>query len=190
MRKLSISISPAMFVLLLSMIATIPLSKLLACFIAAAIHEAGHILAARILHINLTHMRLDVLGARLHTTGRLCSYSAMVGLCFAGPFINFACFTFLLPFCRQTHFLKEICFASLSFGVLNLIPIQGFDGGRMVQAALCHFFSESSAEKICSVFSFLSLFFMWMLSVWMLLKTGTTLTLFVFSCYLFGMLFV
>lgn len=190
MKKLKISVSPATFILLICMIATTPLPKLCACFAAAAIHELGHIAAAKMLSIDLSHMQLDVLGARLNTSGRLCSYPALVALCLAGPIINFLCFALAFPFCDHAGWFHEFCLASLSLGLLNLIPVQGFDGGRIVHGILSIFLPISAVERICAVLGFFSLLCMWLLSVWLILRTGTSLTLFVFSCCLFGMLFV
>ena len=190
MKKLKVSVSPAMVILLACMIATTPLDRLCICFAAAAIHELGHILAAKLLSVNLSHMQLDVLGARLRTSGKLCSYPAMVALCFAGPLVNFLCFGISVPFFDLSGQMQEFGLASLSLGLLNLIPIPGFDGGRIVHGILSSFLPVAVVERVCSVLGFCSLLCMWMLSVWLILRTGTSLTLFVFSCYLFCMLFV
>lgn len=172
------------------MIATTPLPQLCACLLAAAIHECGHIAAAKLLSINLTHMKLDVIGARLTTTGRLCSYPAMIALCLAGPLFNLICFALTLPFCDHSAWILEFCLSSLSLCLLNLIPIQGFDGGRIIHSLLSCCLDSTKVESICSFLGFFSLLCMWLLSVWMILRTGSSLTLFVFSCSLFGMLFV
>jgi stage IV sporulation protein FB len=188
--KLKFSISPATCILLFCMIATTPLQSLTACLSAAAIHELGHIAAAKLLSINLSELRLDVLGARLGTCGRLCSYPALIALCIAGPAINFLCFVIALPFCNRVEWLHEFGLSSLSLGLMNLIPVEGFDGGRILHGLLCKFLQPDWAERICRILSFCSILLLWMLSVWLLLRTGSSLTLFVFSCLLFGMLFV
>lgn len=190
MNKLKISISPATFILLVCMIATTPLPGMVGCISAAVIHELGHIAAAKLLRIDLTHMKLDILGARLATTGRLCSYPALIGLCLAGPLINLLCFTLTLPFSERSAWITEFCLSNLSLCMLNLIPIHGFDGGRILHGLLSNFMGITAVERICSFAGFCSLLCMWLFSVWLLLRTGASLTLFVFSCCLFGMLFV
>ena len=190
MNKLKFSVSPASFILFLCILATTPLKQLTACVLAAILHESGHIVASKALSIPISHMKLDVLGARLRTSGKLCSYPSMIALCLAGPLINFVCFAFTLPFSENFDFLHEFCLSSLSLGLLNLLPIDGFDGGRIVHSILCMFLPMSVAERICASLSFCSLLGIWLISVWMLLRTGTTLTLFVFSCCVFCMLFV
>ena len=190
MNKLKISISPSMCLLLLFMIATTPLPQLLGCLTAAAIHECGHLAAAKLFSIDLTHIRLDVLGARLTTTGKLYAYPALACLCLGGPLVNLLCFFIALPFTQHSVWISEFCLASIALCVLNLIPIQGFDGGRVVQGLLCQLFDLRISEKICAALSFCSLLIMWMLSIWLLLRSGASLSLFVFSCCLFSMLFL
>ncbi len=188
--KLKFSITPATFILIICMIATTPLVPLSASLCAAAIHELGHIIAAKLLSIDLAHMRLDVLGARLNTTGRLYAYSELAMLCIAGPLVNFLCFVLCFPFSSTAPWLAEFSLSSLSLGLLNLLPIDGFDGGRILHGLLCKVLPLRAAERIMLALSFCSIFLLWALSVWLLLRTGSSLTLFVFSCCLFCMLFV
>lgn len=188
--KIRFSITPAMLILFCCMLATTPLPTLGASLLAALLHELGHVAAATALGIDLREVRLDVLGARLQTAGRLHSYAAEVVLCAAGPAVNFILFFLLLPFLERTAFLSSLGLASLSLGVFNLVPISGFDGGRIFSGLLHKLLPPVLAEQLARVASFLSLLCIWMLSVWLLLRTGTSLSLFVFSCYLFAMLFV
>ena len=188
--KLHLSISPATFLLLFCMISTTPLGQLSACLLAALLHELGHIAAAKLLDINLSGMKLDVLGARLNTQGKLYSYSSMILLCLAGPLTNLLCFAFAFPFSETHTWAREFCYSSLSLCVLNLIPIEGFDGGRILHGILSGFLPPDLTDRICTALSFASILTLWLLSVWLLLRTSGALTLFVFSCCLFGMLFI
>ncbi len=190
MKKIRLSITPAMAVLLFCTVATTPLSRLAAGLLAAALHELGHVAAAAALGIELRSLRLDVLGARLHTTGRLHSYAAETVLCAAGPLANFLTFALSLPFAKTVPFALSLCTASLSLGFLNLIPIEGFDGGRMLSALLMRLLPPAPAEALAKSVCFASVFFLWLISVWLLLRTGTSLSAFVFSCCLFGLMFV
>lgn len=186
---MKISMTPAMLILLSCMIATTPPMQLCACLLAAGLHELGHIAAAKLLKINLLQLKLDVLGARLVTSGRLCSYPALVLLCLCGPLVNFICFGLTLPAIETGSFVREFCLSSLSLGMLNLIPIEGFDGGRILHGFFCLLFPLDKADQACKFISFSCLFCMWGFSVWLLLRIGSSLTLFVFSCSLFAMLF-
>lgn len=187
--KIKLSVTPAMLILFCCMLATTPLSMLAASLPAALLHELGHVAAAAALGIDLRSIRLDVLGARLNTSGRLHSYAAEVALCAAGPAVNFLCFALLLPFFERADYLSALGLTSLSLGIFNLLPISGFDGGRILYGLLHRLLPPTLAERLCAACSLLSLLLLWMLSVWLLLRTGSSLSLFVFSCYLFAMLF-
>ena len=90
----------------------------------------------------------------------------------------------------RAELLSQLALASLSLGVFNLIPVGGFDGGRILSGLLHKLLPPTLAEGVAGAASFVSVLCLWMLSVWLLLRTGTSLSLFVFSCCLFGMLFV
>ena len=188
--RLNLSITPATFILLFCMIATTPLERLSACLLAALLHELGHIVAAKVLSINLSCMKLDVLGARLTTTGKLYSYPAMITLCAAGPFVNLLCFALTYPLTDSFIWVEEFSYASLSLCLLNLIPVDGFDGGRILHGILSVTLPPNLAGSICTTLSFCSILGLWLISVWLLLRASASLSLFIFSCCLFGMLFV
>ena len=188
--KLNLSVSPATFILLFCMIATTPLERLSACLFAAFLHELGHIAASKVLSINLSCIKLDVLGARLNTTGELYSYPSMIALCAAGPAVNLLCFALAYPFADSFAWLTEFSNSSLSLCLLNLIPIEGFDGGRILNGLLSLVLRPARVHLICTALSFCSILGLWLISVWLLLRASASLSLFIFSCCLFGMLFV
>ena len=53
--------------------------------LAAALHEVGHLLAAKAMHIPISAMRLDLLGARIDVKGCILSYGEEWLLCVSGP---------------------------------------------------------------------------------------------------------
>jgi membrane-associated protease RseP (regulator of RpoE activity) len=75
-------------------------------------------------------------------------------------------------------------------GVLNLIPAEGFDGGRILSVAVTSLFGPRAAARLLSFSSFLSILLLWMFSVYLLIRFGTSLSLFVFTLSLFYRLFI
>ena len=59
--------------------------------IAAVIHEAGHIICARLRGIHLKSFEVAIFGARLSIGDGIYSYSDEIAICAAGPAINFIC---------------------------------------------------------------------------------------------------
>ncbi len=163
---------------------------------AVAIHELGHILIARILKIHLKSFEMSLLGARIESSDPL-SYRDEFLLALGGPLFGFLGFALPLfpavrysnvPFCSD--FLLPFSVISLCLTFFNLIPISIFDGGRMLKCVLCRLVSLDLAEKVLSIFTFLALFSMWLLSVYMILKTAAGLPMFIFCLIFFVKCFI
>ena len=71
-----------------------------------------------------------------------------------------------------------------------MLPIRDFDGGRIAYCLLSMGLSPRVADTALSVTSFAILLALWMLSVYMMLQFGASLSLFVFSFSLLCKLFV
>ena len=162
--------------------------------IAAAIHELGHIICARLLGIRLSGFELGIFGARISTNTSLCPYSAEFMIAAAGPFCNLISADVTAIICKISGEYSEISkmfiLSSLALGITNLLPIKTFDGGRMFSALMSKFFNISFVEIILDILSFLSLFFIWGVSLYLLLRTSASLSLFVFSLSVFSNIFI
>lgn len=98
--------------------------------LAAAVHEAGHILALKGMGRGPSKLKLTPLGAEL-TPGGALSYPQEMIAAAAGPAFSLI---FALIWAKTRHFL--LAGMSLSLGVCNLLPLYPLDGGRMA-AGLC-----------------------------------------------------
>ncbi len=156
--------------------------------LAAAGHECGHLLAAKCLHIPLRQMSLDLLGARIEVNGRMLSYGEEWLLAAAGPFASLLLSLLAAPF---WHYRSAFAFSAISLllGLLNLLPIRTFDGGRMLETALTHYTSPRCARYVMRLVSFFCLFLLWAIAVYELIRIGDGLSLFCFSMSLFARLF-
>lgn len=161
---------------------------------AAVLHESGHLLAAMLLGIPLRSLDIGMFGASLKVRGSLISYPKEFLLCAAGPAMNFLSAALVCIISEYRGYCSEYgeWFASVSLmlGVLNLIPAEGFDGGRMLSVAVSSCFGPRASAKILSFTTFSSIVLLWMLSVYLLIRYGTSLSLFVFTLSLFYRLFV
>ncbi len=151
------------------------------------IHELGHIIAARIRHIKLSEMKLSIFGASIYAQDQLFSYSDEIFLCIGGPFANLLSAVVCISM-GKVHSL--FLMSSIALGILNMFPIYGFDGGRILFAFLSMNFSPKTTVIISKVISFVVLLFMWCTSVYFLLRSGATMTMFVFSMFMFVKIFI
>lgn len=161
----------------------------LAAILAATIHELAHIGMARFFGISFRELAITPFGASLTPASLLGSYREELLIVAAGPFANILCAGLILPLAEIPFFFFFLA-SSLFFAALNLLPVSGFDGGRMLFCLLSQRFSDLTCLRLLSVSSFLIIFFLWSFSVYVLLRVGNSLSLFVFSSSLFLKLFV
>ena len=157
-----------------------------ATLLAAALHECGHLLAARLMKIPIRGIRLDFLGARIDVGAVVLSYGQEWLLAAAGPLFSLLLATLAAPFWSVSLFLRAFSAASLLLGILNLLPVRSFDGGRMLECFLCCRLGAMNGERIMQGFTFVSLFLLWLTAVYLLFHTGGGLSLFCFSVSLFA----
>ena len=164
----------------------------LAAFLSVAIHESGHIIAAKILRINLTECKIDIYGAALSTASFDFSYGDEIFLCICGPATNFFTAVICIPIYHVVNcdFLLYFIFSSFSLASLNLLPVKGFDGGRIFNSLLCLITDAYKAERVTLVVSFIIILLLWIVSVYLMLIARSNLSLFIFSISLFIKIFV
>lgn len=163
----------------------------LAAIIAAALHELGHITAGRLCNTPLSELKLGIFGASLSTSREISSYKAEITVALAGPAVNFIFAAFMLLF--RSHlgdFGQMFLASSLFLGLLNLLPISDFDGGRALFCFIAMKGSLSCAQRLLKISSFFFVFALWSLSVYLILRLGASLSLFVFSASLFCKIFI
>ena len=178
-------LAPCAGILLAILVLTDRTGLVLATLAAAFLHECGHILAARAMHIPFREMRVDLMGARLELGERMLSYGEEWLLAAAGPIASFLAAAFGAIFWQCLPISASFSCASLLLGLLNLLPIRSFDGGRMLESALTRRFGTELSYSIMNCCSFLFLFLLWACAVYFLLRAGDGISLFFFSLSLF-----
>lgn len=147
---------------------------------AAFLHEAGHVAAAWGWSVPVRSLRLDLFGARLELGG-LTGYAAELAVAAGGPLVSLVGAALAYPLGGAEEGAALFSAVSLGLGLLNLLPVAGLDGGRMLACALGLTAGERAAEVTLRVTSAVALGSLWLLSVYALLRIGETLTLFTFS---------
>ena len=162
-----------------------------AAIAAAAIHELAHIFAASSLGISIGSLRLGIFGASLSIDQSTASYKDELLIALAGPAANLVCSALTVLFLPTSlPAVNMFLGTSLFLGLLNLLPISDFDGGRILFCALATHTSLSVAQTIIRISSFVFIFSLWALSVYLILRLGASLSLFVFSASVFCRIFI
>ena len=188
---MKVQISPMLLIMSAAMILTkdINIRRVAIILSAAVIHELGHLAAARILGISIKKLKLDIFGALLETDTSYCSYKKEAALALAGPLANIlsALAIFII---RPDFDCSLFIISSCVFASANLMPAKGFDGGRALSCLLLLIMSPRAVKNVSDVLSFVCIFLLWTVSVYFIMRTGSYLSLFVFSAALFSKLFL
>ena len=159
-----------------------------ATLLAAAVHECGHLLAARLLGIRLRLLELDVIGARIFPKGAIPSYFAEWILAAAGPLLSLLLALFVFPFPHP--FAHAVLGATCSLALFNLLPVCGFDGWRILGGILTPLVGERRTAALLYTCSYLALFALFCFSSTLLLRHGESLALCVLCASLFARTFL
>ena len=189
-RSLKIKLSFSGAIMLLALFLTHSYLSL-AALLAAALHELGHIIAARICDIPLGELKLGIFGAALTPKTMLCSYKKEIALCLAGPLVNIISALTFFPLLNEGDVFGSLFIsASLFLGILNLLPIYEFDGGRILFCIISSRHSVRTATTVVKTTSLILIFSLWSLSVYLLLRLSSSVSLFIFSLSLFSKIFL
>lgn len=192
MKNVKISPLSIVWIILLLYLKTPHLPEML---LAVVLHEAGHLFVARMLKIKIKHMKLSITGARIEASKSL-SYIDELLFAMGGPV--FGLFGFAITIYPALNFdaslfdgrLLPFSLISLLLSLFNLIPLPSLDGGRIVKCLVRMSFSINVADMILQIISFLTLFSIWLFSVYFLLKFELGLQMFVFCLIFFAKCFI
>ncbi len=187
-KKIRVRFDRISILMLFALLIEEPLSYTATLLLAAFLHECGHFSAARLLGIPIASLHISILGAQLELQDPLLSYRREWLLCFAGPLFSFATAAagqlLLLAF-PTALLLDRFIMTSCALGIVNLLPIGCLDGGRMFRAMCRLLLPHRAASILLESLSFFFLLILWMISVYMMLRMGNSLKLFIFSFSLF-----
>ncbi|MBP3667916.1 MAG: hypothetical protein J6K29_12810 [Clostridia bacterium] len=162
--------------------------ELLAVALAALIHELGHMLVAWRRRIPVRALRLDLFGARMELSGMI-SYGAELAVASGGPLASFLAALTAYPWGAAREGIYLFSAVSCGLGLLNLLPVRGMDGGRILACFLSLTAGERAAETALRLTTGITLGGLWLLSVYALLRVGQTVSLFAFTlCLLIRLL--
>ena len=147
----SFGISPAFLALLLLFAVVDHQGLLLPILLAAAIHEAGHVLALYVVGGRLCQFRITIFGGELQIlhSERL-SYGRELLAVLAGPAANFLCALLLARAAVCCGWEQGYLSAGihLLLGGFNMLPLRALDGGRSLFLVLSWLFEPITADRI------------------------------------------
>ncbi|MCG0275264.1 MAG: site-2 protease family protein [Thermosediminibacteraceae bacterium] len=139
-----------------------------AALLALLVHEASHILAARMLGIEVEELELLPFGGRMSIKGLYhYSFEAEVMVILAGPLGNLSLAAMFIALVYQNFLPWDVGYLfiryQLALGLFNLIPALPLDGGRIFMLWLSQMVSFISAVRIAARIGRALAFFLWAL---------------------------
>ena len=147
---------------------------------AVAVHELGHVAAAKIVGVPLVTLSVRPIGLSLCFDFSHAAYSkeafVHAGGCIAG--VIAAVLAALLPFRAALTFSG----LSLTLAALNLLPLRSFDGGALIGACLSSFLMPDTAWRVCRALSAVFTLILWIGALWIELRIGANIALLALVC--------
>lgn len=155
--------------------------------LAAAIfvHETAHIAVLRCVGGRLRGFRAAPFGLRLEIDENTLSAGGEALVCVAGSAANLSCFLLSLLLYRAfTVDFLTFGVVSLLSALLNLLPADPLDGGRLLYLALARRTDPCRAARITAGVSFVCALLVFLFSSYLILTAGQGLYALLFSLYL------
>ncbi len=157
--------------------------RVLCCFLAAAIHELGHVLMMRLCGVRVRRVRLRLFDALIEAD-EAPSFSADVLITLGGPAANLLLAALLYPFSLT------LCLPHLALGLFNLLPLLSLDGGHLLKLCLMRRCSPRICDAVLKTATFVILLPLMTAGIVILFNSGYNYSLLFASLYLTAILFL
>lgn len=155
-------------------------------FFAAAIHEGGHVAAAKLLGVKAVCCRGRLFHMTIKYDFSKASYLTEAAVSLAGAAANvIACAVTCLIFHKADERVTFFIFSNVSLSLFNLMPVSGLDGSGALRSLLALILPLGIACRVTEVASALFAFAFFIFSVIIQLRVGANITLLILSSVLF-----
>ena len=125
-------------------------------FSAVILHECGHLTAMMLVGEPLPFFRARQFGFLMTPRSDLLSYRREILICMMGPLFNLLAAVALIPALQRGGGEPVFCFFAINIltAGFNLIPITGFDGGKILASLCAMLLPPRAAHTLSSLISF------------------------------------
>ncbi len=153
-------------------------AHVLPAMLACAVHEGGHLLAARLCGMRIEAVCFGALGIHMTGDARSLSHLRYAAVSLAGPLTNLLFFLLLMPLSKAFSTVQLLLFL---FHVLPAVPL---DGGMALHALLCSVTQPRRAAWISTAISSVLAFLIGTLGFFVLLRTRYNFTFLLVAVYI------
>ncbi len=163
----------------------------LVCFLAALLHECGHLIALGYSHSFPDEIRLSLFDIAIVDRKKFTrNITSELVITLAGVTVNLglALLSFGLYQWTALSFFQTFLTANLCLGVFNALPVSTLDGGQALSLLLSKHFSPLVSERIVDGISFAVLIPTACVGFWILLVSKYNFSLLLAALYLLAVL--
>ena len=155
---------------------------LILCYV---VHEIGHIFFAKVNGINMRKIKVGSFRLSLSYDCTNISYKKELLVCVGGIAFNLA-FAFLsnVMLGKKSEAFAFFSMYNLSLALMNIYPISTLDGGGILRCIFMLIFDFETAERLSRAVSFMFVFILWLLAVYLQLAFNANASLFFISVFL------
>ena len=146
-------------------------------FLAALVHELGHLIAIWGFGGTVRSVSISFLGAKIEYSRGRQSYVAEAIVALAGPMCNLIVAFCFAQFGTSGGDAFFFAGANLLLGLFNLLPISALDGGRAIYFFCAKLLGIDAAETIGEKVSTFCAAALFLLGIWVFLASGWNLSL-------------
>ncbi len=177
-----IQIPTVSIICLIGLIVIEPSVYLLLIFAAILCHELGHLCIMKMFGVGIRSVRILPVGISIVREEKLISYPREILLALSGPMINLVLFFAL---CRCEGYTAFFAFSNLFYGLVNLVPIKGLDGGAALENLLLCFFEPNTEARVMRAISVIFCVLLWMTGIYVVLILEGNISIFALAVFLF-----
>lgn len=153
--------------------------------LSAFIHEVSHILAFALFKKIPKKLSFEITGILIEKDNVSMSLKQEIIILLAGSIVNLFIFFLLFYFNFNNQYLNIFAISNLVLGIMNLLPLNAFDGGKIMNLILSIFVNVNLAYKICKLIQFVITCIFLILYVFLSINYDFNFSLLIIIIYMF-----
>ena len=156
-------------------------NRVICCFLAAVLHELGHIAAMRLCGVAVRGLRLRLFDVLIEAD-QPPDYRSDCMITLGGVAANFFFALIFLPFGMK------LSLPNIALGVFNLMPVMSLDGGHLLYIAMERRFQPKTCIAVIRLTTFVFIVPLMTAGIYLLLQSSYNYSLLAISLYLSAVL--
>ncbi len=156
-------------------------NRIICCFLAALLHELGHLLMMKLCGVRVRGLRLRLFDVLIEADEPP-TVRSDVWITLGGVTMNFLFALIFAPIDTR------LSLPNLALGIFNLLPVMSLDGGHLLGIVMARRFSPRVCENTLRISTFILFVPLFTAGIYLLLHSGYNYSLLVIALYLSALL--